>query len=95
MMPGVSERVGDMNATFASFYYDTALSTGVSTISALMQVARLDHVLFRIDFLMAPAPAITKFGQELEKLSVAGFSRRMSIDAMLHSCSAATHEFLR
>jgi 6-methylsalicylate decarboxylase len=94
-MPGVSERVGDMNAAFASFYYDTVLSAGVLTISALMQVARPDHVLFRTDFPMAPVPAITKFGQELEKLSVAGFSLRMSIDAMLHSCSAATHEFLR
>jgi hypothetical protein len=72
VMPGVSERVGDMNAAFASFYYDTVLSAGVLTISALMQVARPDHVLFRTDFPMAPVPAITKFGQELEKLSSPG-----------------------
>jgi 6-methylsalicylate decarboxylase len=75
MMPGVAERVGDVHAAFASFYYDTALSAGVSTISALMQVARRDHVLFGTDFPMAPLPAITNFGQTLDKLSVAGFSR--------------------
>jgi predicted TIM-barrel fold metal-dependent hydrolase len=75
MIPGAAERVGDVNAAFASFYYDTALSAGVSTISALMQVARPDHVLFGTDFPMAPVPAITNFGQELEKSSVAGFSR--------------------
>jgi 6-methylsalicylate decarboxylase len=75
MMPGVAEHVGDVRAAFASFYYDTALSAGVSTISALMQVARPDHVLFGTDFPMAPTPAITYFGQELEKMSVAGFSQ--------------------
>ncbi len=75
MMPGVAERVGDVNAAFALFYYDTALSAGASTISALMQVARPDHVLFGTDFPMAPVPAITNFGHELEKLSVAAFSR--------------------
>ena len=75
MMPGVAERVGDARAAFASFYYDTALSAGVSTISALMQVARPDHVLFGTDFPMAPLPAITNFGQVLDKLSVPGFSR--------------------
>jgi predicted TIM-barrel fold metal-dependent hydrolase len=75
MMPGVAERIGDVNAAFASFYYDTALSAGVSTISALMQVARPDHVLFGTDFPMAPVPAITNFNQALEELSVAGFSR--------------------
>jgi predicted TIM-barrel fold metal-dependent hydrolase len=75
MMPGVAERVGDVNAAFASFYYDTALSAGVSTISALMQVARPDHVLFGTDFPMAPVPAITNFNQVLDELSVAEFSR--------------------
>ena len=62
-MPGVSEHVGDMNAALAFFYYDTALWAGVLTISALMQIARPDHVLFRTDFPVAPVPAITKFGQ--------------------------------
>jgi 6-methylsalicylate decarboxylase len=75
MMPGVAERVGDVPAAFASFYYDTALSAGVSTISALMQVARPDHVLFGTDFPMAPTPAISHFRQELERMSVAGFSQ--------------------
>jgi predicted TIM-barrel fold metal-dependent hydrolase len=76
MMPGVAERVGDVRTAFASFYYDTALSAGVSTISALMQVAHPDHVLFGTDFPMAPLPAITNFGQVLDKLSVPGFSRQ-------------------
>jgi predicted TIM-barrel fold metal-dependent hydrolase len=76
MMPGVAERVGDVRAAFASFYYDTALSAGASTISALMQIARPDHVLFGTDFPMAPLPAITNFGQVLDTLSVAGFSRQ-------------------
>jgi predicted TIM-barrel fold metal-dependent hydrolase len=75
MMPGVAERVGDVRAAFASFYYDTALSAGPSTIAALMQVAAPDHVLFGTDFPMAPLSAITHFGQELETISVAGFSR--------------------
>ncbi|MDB5514998.1 MAG: amidohydrolase [Tardiphaga sp.] len=76
MMPGVLERVGDAHAAFASFYYDTALSAGASTISALMQVTSRNHVLFGTDFPMAPLPAITSFGQVLETLSVAGFSRQ-------------------
>ena len=75
MMPGVAERVGDVHAAFASFYYDTALSAGASTIAALMQVARPDHVLFGTDFPMAPVPAITQFGHVLEKLSIPGFSQ--------------------
>ena len=76
MMPGVADRVGDVQEAFASFYYDTALSAGVSTISALMQIARPDHVLFGTDFPMAPLAAITHFGSELETMSVAGFSRQ-------------------
>jgi predicted TIM-barrel fold metal-dependent hydrolase len=40
-----------------------------------MQVAAPDHVLFGTDFPMAPLSAITHFGQELESISVAGFSR--------------------
>ena len=75
MMPGVAERVGDVHAAFASFYYDTALSAGPSTIAALMQVARPDHVLFGTDFPMAPVPAITQFGHVLETLSIPGFSQ--------------------
>jgi 6-methylsalicylate decarboxylase len=76
MMPGLAERVGDVHAAFASFYYDTALSAGVSTISALMQIARPDHVLFGTDFPMAPLPAITHFGHELETMSVSGVSQQ-------------------
>jgi predicted TIM-barrel fold metal-dependent hydrolase len=76
MMPGIAERVGDVRAAFGSFYYDTALSAGVSTISALMQIARPDHVLFGTDFPMAPLPAITHFGHELETMSVSGLSQQ-------------------
>ena len=76
MMPGVAERVGDVKAAFRAFYYDTALSAGASTLSALMQVAPSDHVLFGTDFPMAPLPAISHFGQELDTLSLAGYSRQ-------------------
>ena len=93
MMPGVAERVGVVNAAFSSFYYDTALSAGPSTISALMQVARPDHVLFGSDFPMAPVPAITNFGQELESFPSPGSRGRTPIDGMLHGCSVAPYEF--
>ena len=65
MMPGILERVGDAHAAFASFYYDTALSAGASTVSALMQVTSRGHVLFGTDFPMAPLPAIADFGRVL------------------------------
>ena len=75
MMPGVAERVGDVPSAFRRFYYDTALSAGVSTLTALSLVASPDHILFGTDFPMAPLPAITHFGQELDRVEIAGFHR--------------------
>ena len=75
MMPGVAERVGDPRAAFRSFYYDTALSADVATLSALAKVADPDHVLFGTDFPMAPGYAIETFGAELDRLSVEGLSQ--------------------
>jgi predicted TIM-barrel fold metal-dependent hydrolase len=66
MMPGVAERVGDPKAAFAKFYYDTALSAGPSTFAALADIAPKEHILFGTDFPMAPRPAITAFGIELD-----------------------------
>jgi len=76
MMPGVAEQVGDAPAAFAAFYYDTALSAGVSTLTALSLIAKPDHVLFGTDFPMAPLTAISDFGAELERLEIAGLSRQ-------------------
>ncbi|WP_176594216.1 amidohydrolase family protein [Sphingobium sp. EM0848] len=75
MMPGVAERVGDVAAAFRAFYYDTALSAGVSTLTALSLIADPDHILFGTDFPMAPLSAITHFGSELERADITGFDR--------------------
>lgn len=75
MMPGMAEKVGDPAVAFRTFYYDTALSAGVSTISALLKVAAPDHVLFGTDFPMAPLTAITHFGEALETMQVQDFDR--------------------
>jgi predicted TIM-barrel fold metal-dependent hydrolase len=75
MIPGAAERVGDVPAAFQAFYYDTALSAGVSTLTALSLIAKPDHILFGTDFPMAPLTAITHFGEELERLNIAGLKR--------------------
>ncbi|HLZ83588.1 MAG TPA: amidohydrolase family protein [Caulobacteraceae bacterium] len=76
MMPGVAEKVGDAPAAFRAFYYDTALSAGVATLTALSLIAEPDHVLFGTDFPMAPLTAISHFGAELEGLEIAGLPRQ-------------------
>jgi predicted TIM-barrel fold metal-dependent hydrolase len=75
MMPGLIERYGDPMAALGSFYFDTALSAGASTLSALVQVTDPSHILFGSDFPFAPNPAIRRFGQVLDSLSVSGFDR--------------------
>jgi predicted TIM-barrel fold metal-dependent hydrolase len=76
MMPGVAEQVGDVPSAFRAFYYDTALSAGVSTLTALSLIAEPDHVLFGTDFPMAPLTAISQFGAELDGLEIAGLPRQ-------------------
>jgi predicted TIM-barrel fold metal-dependent hydrolase len=72
MMPGLAERVGNPLAGLRSFYYDTALSAGASTLSGLCQITDPDHILFGTDFPFAPTPAIRAFGKTLDGLSVPG-----------------------
>ena len=74
MIPGADERVGNVREAFAAFYYDTALSADAATMSALLKVTTPDHVLFGTDFPMAPLTAITHFGQQLDAMTVPGFS---------------------
>lgn len=77
MMPAaVVERVGDTKAAFRAFYYDTALSAGASSLSALLQVADPDHVLFGTDFPFAPVSAIPVFNRELERSDVPGLDKQ-------------------
>jgi predicted TIM-barrel fold metal-dependent hydrolase len=75
MMPGLVERVGDPLAGLRSFYYDTALSAGASTLSALCRITDADHILFGTDFPFAPALAIRAFGKVLDEMQVPGFDR--------------------
>jgi predicted TIM-barrel fold metal-dependent hydrolase len=75
MMPGLVERVGDPLAGLRSFYYDTALSAGPSTLSGLGQITDSDHILFGTDFPFAPTTAIRAFGKVLDDLDVPGFDR--------------------
>jgi predicted TIM-barrel fold metal-dependent hydrolase len=72
MMPGLVERVGSPLAGLRSFYYDTALSAGASTLSGLCQITDPDHILFGTDFPFAPTPAIRAFSKTLDGLSVPG-----------------------
>jgi 6-methylsalicylate decarboxylase len=75
MMPGLVERMGDPLAGLRSFYYDTALSAGASTLSGLAQITDPDHILFGTDFPFAPTGAIRAFGKVLDELDVPGFDR--------------------
>jgi 6-methylsalicylate decarboxylase len=75
MMPGLVERAGDPLAGLRSFYYDTALSAGASTLSGLAQITDPDHILFGTDFPFAPTTAIRAFGKVLDELDVPGFDR--------------------
>ncbi|KAK4506391.1 hypothetical protein PRZ48_000121 [Zasmidium cellare] len=62
------------------FYYDTALSSDAAQLSALMQVARRDHVLFGSDFPNCPEEAIVFFTEQLEKSEVLGDDDKEAID---------------
>lgn len=62
-------------AAIRSFYFDTALSAGNSTLSALMQVVDPDHILFGTDFPFAPVSATQHFGDVLESTIIAGFGK--------------------
>jgi 6-methylsalicylate decarboxylase len=75
MMPGVIERFGDPLAAIRSFYFDTALSAGDSTLSALVKVTDPSHILFGSDFPFAPPEAIRHFGKVLEQTAIPGFDR--------------------
>ena len=75
MIPGAAERVGDPAAAFRSFYYDTALSAGISTLTALAQIADPSRILFGSDYPMAPLLAIEDFNQILRDISIDGWSK--------------------
>ena len=72
MMPGLVEKIGDPLAAIRSFYFDTALSAGSSTLAALAQVTDPDHILFGTDFPFAPLTAISMFGNVLDNITVPG-----------------------
>jgi len=74
MMPGVAERVGDVRQAIRAFYFDTALSVGASTLTALAQVADPSRVRFGTDFPMAPDIVIASSVDGLDSLSVPGLS---------------------
>jgi len=75
MMPSLVVRFGDPLVGMRSFYYGTALSAGISTLSALCQLTDPDHILFGTDFPFAPNWAIRSFGETLDSLAVTGFDR--------------------
>jgi predicted TIM-barrel fold metal-dependent hydrolase len=72
MMPEAAERVGDTLAAVRSFYFDTALSAGNPSLSALVQVTDPDHILFGTDFPFAPTGAIRQFGKVLDDIQIPG-----------------------
>jgi len=72
MMPAAAERVGDTLAAVRAFYYDTALSAGKSSLSALAQITDPDHILFGTDFPFAPTHAIRQFGAVLDGIEIPG-----------------------
>ena len=51
---------------FASFYFDTALSSSPAALPSLLAFARPGHVTFGSDFPFAPVPASQLFAGELE-----------------------------
>lgn len=74
MMPGVAELVGDPLEAVRTFYFDTALSVGNSTLAALAHVADLDRILFGTDYPMAPEFVIASSVDGLNRQSTPGMS---------------------
>jgi predicted TIM-barrel fold metal-dependent hydrolase len=72
MIPGAAERVGDVAAALRGFYYDTALSAGVATMTALSMITDPDHILFGSDWPMAPDQAVEKTSKGIEALCASG-----------------------
>lgn len=59
-------RVGDLIEDFKSFYFDTALSTGVAALPSLLAFAKPGHVLYGSDFPYAPASVGASFTAQLD-----------------------------
>lgn len=74
MMPHVAELVGDPLQAVRTFYFDTALSVGASTLAALAQIADPSRILFGTDYPMAPEFVIAASVEGLDRQSVAGLS---------------------
>lgn len=72
MIPGGNERIGDVGEALRGFYYDTALSAGSATMTALSMVADPYRILFGTDWPMAPDPAVAKTSNVIEELCNSG-----------------------
>lgn len=59
-------QVSDLMEAFKSFYFDTALSTGVATLPSLLAFAKPGHVLYGSDFPYAPASVGASFTSQLD-----------------------------
>jgi len=60
---------------FASFYFDTALSSSPAALPSLLAFAQPGHVTFGSDFPFAPLPASQLFAGELENYSLDSATR--------------------
>ena len=74
MMPGVAELVGDVSQAVRTFYFDTALSVGNTTLAALAQIVDPDRILFGTDFPMAPAFVIDSSIHDLDRQAIGDLS---------------------
>jgi predicted TIM-barrel fold metal-dependent hydrolase len=84
MMPDVAERIGDVRQSVRAFYFDTALSVGVSSLAALAHIADPGHILFGTDFPMAPEFVIAASIEGLDRCTIPG----LSIEQIFHQNGA-------
>ena len=66
---------------FASFYFDTALSSSAAALPTLLAFAKPGHVTFGSDFPFAPLPASKLFAAGLENYPSLDASGRAAIDS--------------
>jgi predicted TIM-barrel fold metal-dependent hydrolase len=66
-------------AVFRKFYFDTALSTGSTTLPSLLSLADADHITYGSDWPFAPEPLVSAFDSMLESYPL-GDEQRAAIN---------------
>ena len=69
-----------VRSSSATFYFDTALSTGAATLPALLAFAKPGHTVFGSDWPFAPQAAVDQFTDGLDHYPGLDEAQRQAID---------------